>query len=189
MRKRRHGFVLMAAVAALAVLVGAGSALAHGGKGGVAGAVERMKAKSAFEAEVAERLGVTVATLRAAIETAADARIDAAVKAGEITKEDGQALKERAARARLALPADVAKALGISEETLTRAYVDARKAQAKARVDRALAAGTITNEAADRLKQRIDEAPATGRMLGKHGLGPGKGFGFGLRRPAAQAAA
>jgi lambda repressor-like predicted transcriptional regulator len=77
---------LATAAAALAVLLGGGAALAAAGSSNPA---------SDFVGDVAKRLGISQDRLEGAIEDAAMARIDAAVAAGDITKEEGEALKER----------------------------------------------------------------------------------------------
>jgi ribosomal protein S20 len=73
-------------VAALAVVLGGGAALAASGSSNPA---------SDFVGEVADRLGISEDRLESAIEDAAIARIDDAVAAGKITQEDGDALKDR----------------------------------------------------------------------------------------------
>jgi hypothetical protein len=84
---RKKSAVIGAVVAAIAI--GAGVAVA----GGVLGSD---KEKEAFLADAANRLDVTPAQLQAALQGAYDARIDAAVAAGKITKEQGEAMKQRA---------------------------------------------------------------------------------------------
>jgi lambda repressor-like predicted transcriptional regulator len=77
---------LATAVAALAVALGSGAALASTGSSDHA---------SDFFGDVAKRLGISKDRLEDAITEATIARIDVAVAAGEITKEEGDALKER----------------------------------------------------------------------------------------------
>jgi lambda repressor-like predicted transcriptional regulator len=72
--------------AAVAVVLGGGAALAASGSSDPA---------SDFLGDVAERLGISESKLEDAIEDATIARIDADVTAGNITKEEGEALKER----------------------------------------------------------------------------------------------
>jgi lambda repressor-like predicted transcriptional regulator len=74
------------AAAALAVVLGGGAALAATGSSNPA---------PDFVGDVAERLGISRDKLEDAIEDATIARIDAAVAAGEITKEEAEELKER----------------------------------------------------------------------------------------------
>ena len=64
---------------------------------GVAAADSIGNDQDAFLNNVAKRLNVTPAELKAALKGANEDRIDAAVKAGEITKEQGDAMKARAA--------------------------------------------------------------------------------------------
>jgi lambda repressor-like predicted transcriptional regulator len=74
------------AAAAFAVVLGGGAALAATGSDDPA---------SDFLGDVAERLGISQNKLEDAIQEATIARIDAAVAAGDITKEEGDALKRR----------------------------------------------------------------------------------------------
>ena len=77
---------LVLPAAALAVVFGGGAGLAATGSGNPA---------SSFLGDVAERLGISQGKLENAIEEATIARIDAAVAAGDLTKEQGEALKRR----------------------------------------------------------------------------------------------
>ncbi len=79
--------VTLAAVGA-AVLAGAGAAVA--GTGVLSGSSERQ----AFLDDAAKRLGVSSQQLENALKAAAEDRIDAAVAAGTITKEQGDTLKK-----------------------------------------------------------------------------------------------
>lgn len=83
----RKTAVIGAVLAAIAISAGVAVA------GGVLGSD---KEKEAFLADAAKRLDVTPAQLEAALKGAYDARIDAAVAAGKITKEQGEAMKQRA---------------------------------------------------------------------------------------------
>lgn len=94
MTKRTMQAVVIAAFAAILV-VGVGAAVAGGGLLG--------GSQDAFLNDVAERLDVTPAQLEAALKGAYDDRIDAAVKAGKLTEEQGKAMKERAAEGGLPL--------------------------------------------------------------------------------------
>jgi lambda repressor-like predicted transcriptional regulator len=77
----------IASVAAgLAVVVGGGAALAASGSSNPA---------SDFMGDVAKRLGISQDRLEGAVEDATIERIDAAVAAGDITKEEGEELKDR----------------------------------------------------------------------------------------------
>lgn len=80
---------------------GAGAALAVVGAG-VAVAADRLTPKAESEAivnDAAKQLGVDPAKLSAALEQAMKNRIDAAVADGRLTKEQGEALKQRIASA------------------------------------------------------------------------------------------
>ena len=81
----RMSTVLATALAVIALGVGATSALA----------AER----PSLADQVAARLGVTPEQLRSAFKAALTARVDAAVKAGRLTPEQGAKLKERIAKA------------------------------------------------------------------------------------------
>jgi hypothetical protein len=83
MNRRRW---LAIAAAALAVVLGGGAALAATGSRNPA---------SDFVGDVAKRLGISQDRLEDAIQEATIARIDAAVAAGDITKAQGDALKQR----------------------------------------------------------------------------------------------
>lgn len=72
--------------AGLAVVLGGGAALAASGSSNPA---------SDFLGEVADRLGISESKLEGAIEDATIARIDDAVAAGKVTREEGDALKDR----------------------------------------------------------------------------------------------
>jgi lambda repressor-like predicted transcriptional regulator len=77
---------IASAAAGLAVVVGGGAALAASGSS---------NPPADFMGDVAKRLGISQDRLEGAIEDATIARIDAAVAAGDITKEEGEALKAR----------------------------------------------------------------------------------------------
>src|SRR3954470_9825697 len=94
---------LAAGAVGLAVLAGAGGAYAAAGQssGTVTPTPSTQKPKidlkaeqKAFLDDVAKRLNVPRDQLDAAIKGAADARIDAAVAAGALTKEQGDAAKQ-----------------------------------------------------------------------------------------------
>lgn len=89
---------LVAGAAGLAVLAGSGGAYAAGQTGSVASKqtpADRAAEQKAFLDDVAKRLNVTPEHLDAALKGAAEARIDAAVTAGKLTKEQGEAAKQR----------------------------------------------------------------------------------------------
>jgi ribosomal protein S20 len=74
------------AAAAIAVVLGGGAAVGAAGSSNPA---------SDFVGDVAKRLGISQDRLEGAIEEAMVARIDAAVAAGDLTRKEGEALKER----------------------------------------------------------------------------------------------
>jgi hypothetical protein len=90
---------LAVGAAGLAVLAGSGGAYAAaaGQPGNATKPVDRAAQQKAFLDDVAKRLNVGRDQLDAAIKGAAEARIDAAVAAGTLTKEQGEAAKKRLA--------------------------------------------------------------------------------------------
>ncbi len=185
--RRTPRTILVLAVATLALALGAGTAAAHGGfgggGGGLKGAAKALAAKKALDADVAKRLGTTVAKLNDAIKSAAKAQVDAAAEDDEITADEAAALKEAIDDG--SLPATglgrasvVAKALGTTTAKLNEAYGEARRAQAVARVDQALKDGDLDADEAAELKQNIEDADFPGYAGGRgFGLGPPGGFG------------
>jgi len=85
-------------VTGLAVLAGTGGAYAAGQSGAPTKlSADRAAEQTAFLDDVAKRLNVTRDQLDTAIKGAAEARIDAAVAAGRLTQEQGEAAKRRLA--------------------------------------------------------------------------------------------
>lgn len=176
------GRMLFATMTTLALMVGVGTAIAAtgGGGGGLKQEAARISDRASFEATVAKRLDTTPAKLRAAIKASATARIDAALAADEITAAEAETLKDALddgsfPALRLATAAGVAKQLDTTEAKLNAAFSSAQKAQAKARVDKALKDGKITEKYATELKAKIDAATFPGfgaGGMGHHG-GPG----------------
>ena len=186
---------------------------------GVAAADSIGTDQDAFLNDVAKRLNVTPAALKAALKGANDDRIDAAVAAGKITKAQGDAMKARSAQdggvpffgghrgggfghhdgpASLAA---AAKYLGLTEAEL-RTQLEAGKtlaeiakaqgktvdglekaltADAKAKLDAAVKAGTITQAQADELLKRTTDHldDLVNGKLGQHGDDDGDHHGFG----------
>ena len=187
--------MLFATAAALALMVGVGSAIAATGGGGLKQEAARITDRASFEATVAKNLGTTSAKLRAAVKAAATARIDAALAADEITASEAATLKEALAGGgcpsmRLATAAGVAKELGTTEAKLNAAFSSAAKAQATAHVDQALKDGKITESQATDMKAKIAAATFPGFGAGgpghggpgghgEHGGMGGPGMGFG----------
>jgi hypothetical protein len=179
--------MLFATVAALALMVGVGTAIAATGGSDLKQEATRLTARSSFNAAVAKSLGTTTVKLNAAITAAATARIEAALAADEITATEAETLNDALADGslpdkRLATAAGVAKQLDTTEAKLNAAYIDAQKARVKARVDEALKAGNITEKYATELKAQIDAATFPGfgaGGMGHHGGPGGPGMGFG----------
>ncbi len=73
------------------------AALAGGAAGAVAAGNDERSAERAVLADAAKRLGVTTDELRDALAAAQDEQLDAAVRAGRLTQEQADALKERRA--------------------------------------------------------------------------------------------
>jgi hypothetical protein len=98
---------LAVGAAGLAVLAGGGGAYAAGTTSSSPGTAtkpaDRAAEQKAFLDDVAKRLNVTRDQLDAAIKGAAEARIDAAVAAGMLTKEQGEEAKQRLANGALPL--------------------------------------------------------------------------------------
>jgi hypothetical protein len=88
MKERPLRIKVIAGAVAAAALVGGGSAIAASQLGGD-------EAEQAILNDAAKQLGVEPSELSDALKDAYKARIDAAVEAGELTKEQGDALKER----------------------------------------------------------------------------------------------
>ena len=193
--RRTRARMLFATVAALALMVGVGSAVAANGNRApnMKQEAARIADRATFEAAVAKNLGTTTAKLNAAVKASAVANIDAALASKDITAEQATKLKDAVSGGtmpamRLATAAGVAKELGTTEAKLNAAFADAQKAQATARVDQALKDGKITDAQATEMKARIVAAtfpgfgagPGSGghgHHGGPGGPGPGKGFG------------
>lgn len=181
----------------IAALTAAGAVIA-GGAGVAIGATTGKQAEQAVLADAAKRLDVTPQKLRDALAAAQDAQLDAAVKAGDLTQEQADRIKAaRRARGTVlggpgprghhgrgfgrgpggGIMADVAKALGISEQKLHeqlhdgKSIADVAKAQgrsldsvksavrtaAKAKLDAAVKDGDLTQKQADAMLEHLDE--------------------------------
>lgn len=186
--------MLFASIAALALMVGVGSAIAATGSGGkdLKQAAAQITGRASFETAVAKNLGTTSAKLKAAVKAAAKANIAAALAADDITAEEAETLNDALADGtvpamRLATAAGVAKELDTTVAKLNAAFSSAAKAQATARVDQALKDGKITDAQATGMKAKIADATFPGFGAGGHGGhghgghgghgGPGMGFG------------
>lgn len=98
---------LAVGAAGLAVLAGSGGAYAAAAGQSAQNApkpADRAAEQKAFLDDLAKRLNVTRDQLDNAIKGAAEARIDAAVAAGRLTKEQGEAAKKRLAAGAALLP-------------------------------------------------------------------------------------
>ena len=185
--------MLFASIAALALMVGVGSAIAATGSGGkdLKQAAAQISGRASFETAVAKNLGTTKAKLNAAVKAAAKANIAAALAADEITADEAETLNDALADGsvpamRLATAEGVAKELDTTVAKLNAAFSSAAKAQATARVDQALKDGKITEAQATEMKAKIAAATFPGFGAGGPGHGPGghgghggPGMGFG----------
>ncbi len=185
--------MLFASIAALALMVGVGSAIAANGSGGkdLKQTAARISSKASFEAAVAKNLDTTPAKLRAAVKAAAKANIAAQFAADKITAGEAETLNDALAdgtvpAVRLATAEGVAKELDTTVAKLNAAFGSAAKAQATARVDKALKDGKITEAQAAEMKAKIAEATfpgfgagGPGHGHGGHGGPGGGGMGFG----------
>ncbi len=84
-----HRNKIVAIVATLVVVVGAGAAI------GATGALSPKEESEAVVNDAAKELGVEPSELTAALKQALKNRVDAAVTAGELTQAQGQAMKAR----------------------------------------------------------------------------------------------
>jgi hypothetical protein len=200
------------------VAITAAGAVVAGGAGVAIGATTGKKAEQEVLADAAKRLDTTPEKLRAALAAAQDAQLDKAVKAGELTKEQADRIKaDRKARGSVlggpgmggrhhggpgmrgrgprggGIMADIAKALGISEQKLHeqlhagKSIADIAKAQgkdldavksavrsaAKAKLDKAVKDGDLTQKQADDMLAHLDEHLARFDQAGGGFPGPG----------------
>ena len=162
---------LVAVVAAVVAVGGAAAATQCGGGKGGAGGVSTSK----LVTSAASQLGVSRATLVAAIQSSANATIDAAVASGDITAaraEDAKAevLDNLNDAYRLSTAATVASKLGITTAALNTGFLNARKSLLNAQIDAALAAGKLTADEATAAKARVT-ALTTGYKPAGNALG------------------
>ena len=90
LRTNTNTRMLVAGIAALAVVAGAGAAIAAS-----TDTFDPKAERDAFQAAVADKLGVTTQQLENAYRAAALERLDAAVAAGRLTKEQADELRQR----------------------------------------------------------------------------------------------
>jgi hypothetical protein len=86
---RSHRKKLVAVIATLVVVIGAGAAI------GATGALSPKQESDAVVNDAAKELGVQPSELTAALKTALKNRVDAAVTAGRLTEAQGKAMKAR----------------------------------------------------------------------------------------------
>ena len=172
-------------VLVLVLALGATSAFAHGGRGGFGfGGPFGGRTATDLLPEAAKSLGVTTDALKKAILDDAGARIDAAVKAGKLDADQAADIKDDLASAPqpaigLTTATGVARNLGTTKAKLDDAFRAARKADAIARIDKALKDERIDADQAKKLKDGLADVTFPGYKGGLGGFGGGMGFGFG----------
>lgn len=180
---------LLAVTSAIALLaLGAGTALAHGGGGFGAKGTKGAKAAEALLADAAKRLGVTTEKLKGAIAADATARIDRAVKAGDLDEDVAADLKDDIATRpllgmRLTTATGVARELGTTKAKLDEAFRAARKAAMLAAIDQAVKDDRLTEDEAADLEAELEDAVLPGYQgalrRGGRGHHGDRAFGFG----------
>jgi hypothetical protein len=161
---------LGAGVAAAAALAGGGAAIA----------ADRLGSSSDSQAVVndaAKQLGVTPSALSAALKKALENRVDEAVAAGRLTKEQGEELKQRIESGDLPLffgphggPHDhfggldaAASYLGLTEAEL-RTQLESGKTLAQVAKDRGKSVDGLIQALVDAATKRLDADVAAGRL-------------------------
>ena len=165
----------------LKLKVGAGVAAAAAvAGGGAAIAADRFGSSSDSQAVVndaAKQLGVTPSALTAALKKALENRVDAAVAAGRLTKEQGDELKQRIESGALPLffgprggPHEhfgeldaAASYLGLSEEQLD-TQLESGKSLAQVAKDRGKSVDGLIQALVDQATKKLDDAVAAGRL-------------------------
>lgn len=165
--------VIVGAVAAAALAAG-GAAIAGSQSGSSAD-------EQAILNDAAQRLGIEPAELRDALEHGYAEQVDAAVAAGELTEEEGQALKERIEAGEIPLvggplhhdrghgfrlfggPAAAASFLGLTEAEL-RAELESGKTLAEIATENGKSADGLEQALLDAAKADIAAAVAAGRL-------------------------
>jgi hypothetical protein len=161
------------------IVLGVAGALAvAGGGAGIAGTREANNDSKAIIDDAAKQLGVTPAALANALKTALKHRIDAAVAAGRLTREQGEALKARIAAGDVPflfggfhhgpfghfLQLDAAASyLGLTEAQL-RNELARGKTLAQIAEDRGKSVDGLVDAMAAEVKARLDDAVAAGRL-------------------------
>ena len=160
---------LVALFASVVAVGGASAATQCGpGKGGSAGGVGTSK----LVTSAASQLGVSRATLVAAIQSSANATIDAAVASGDITAARAQDAKAEVSdnlneAYRLSTTASVASKLGITTAALNTGFLNARKALLNAQIDAAVAADKLTADEATAQKAKVAALTTGYKSAGK----------------------
>src|SRR5438874_4695899 len=168
MQKRK----LAAGAAAALVVAGGGVAVAASHSG------SPKEESQAVVADAAKQLGIEPDKLSAALKKALENRVDAAVAAGRLTKDEGDALKARIESGEAPLfplggpprfrehhlpEVDAAAAyLGLTEAQL-RSKLESGKTLAQIATEQGKTAEGLVNELLDSAKQRLDAAVAAGR--------------------------
>jgi prophage DNA circulation protein len=170
------------------LLVGVGTASAHGGKRNGGTNV------SALVTQAAKELDVTRAALKTAIVDSANTHIDDALADEDIDSDQADELKAEVednlgVAYAVSQTRTVASNLKITTAQLNTAFRAARKALATAKIDKALANGDITADEAADLKTQVDSVKFTGYKGGVFGgfnsFAYGGGGGCGGRGDAA----
>ena len=143
-------------VTSLAAVGAAPAATNCGPGGGKAGGASTSKLVTA----AASQLGVSRGTLVSAIQSSANATIDAAVASGDITSAQADDAKQAVADNlttgyRLSTTSGVATKLGITTTALNAGFNAARKSVLNAQIDATLAAGKITSDGATAQKAKV----------------------------------
>jgi hypothetical protein len=166
---KRMTQIVVIGVFAVLLAIGAGAAVAGGGLGD----------QQTFMNDVAKRLNVTPEQLKAALKGASEDRIDAAVAAGKITKEQGDAMKQRAAQGGLPLfggghhggfghrgpmsMAAVASYLGVTEAEL-HTQLESGKTLAQIAKDKGKTVDGLKKAITDGVKTRLDAGVKAGTI-------------------------
>ena len=161
---KRIGIITALALTGL-MAVGVTTASAKGPRGPKGPAV------SALVTQAATELKVTRADLKAAIVKSANDRVDAAVEDEDITSDEGDELKadiedNLTVAYQVSQTRTVASNLKITTAQLNTAFRAARKALAVKAVDKALAAGDLTDQEAVDAKAAIDKKTVPGYKAG-----------------------
>ena len=161
------------------VLGAAGALAVAGGGAGVAASADNSpkEESQAVIDDAAKQLGVTPNALGAALKTALKNRIDAAVAAGRLSKEQGDELKERIEAGDVPLFGGIHRAhfahfggldaaasyLGLSEAQL-RDELAGGKTLAEVAEDRGKSVDGLVQAMTDAVQERLDAAVAAGRL-------------------------